>query len=374
MIKLAMDKSVRSFDRDGRLHVAESNISKAAVNEYYGYEIPGYQELGLDANKMYKLLRCPEELKKAAHTFNNIPLLETHVADTADQPATQHRVGTTGSEARFDFPYLKNSLAIWDNESIAGIETDEQRELSGGYHYDIDPTPGIFEGEAYDFRMINIIGNHVALVKEGRAGADVLVGDSAPKLTTESNHMSYDTEAIKSALDKYGMDAETAEQAVAEIVKLLPEIKAEDNDPEEGKDNAPENAEDESENSGQVNSVPANAHIPAQDSKPVQVAFDEAAITQRIQAKVAEEFRELEKAKEAVRPLVGSVMGMDSAKDVYKFALESANINVKGVHPSAYPAMLSMALQSQSNTKHSYAMDSSARSDFDAMFPSASIK
>ena len=33
---MALDKSLRSYDQDGRMHIAASNISKATVNPYYG--------------------------------------------------------------------------------------------------------------------------------------------------------------------------------------------------------------------------------------------------------------------------------------------------------------------------------------------------
>src|SRR4029077_115521 len=55
---LAFDRaSVRSIDQDGHLHVSESNISMAAVNPYIGREIPDWQELGLDPDKVYQLFR-----------------------------------------------------------------------------------------------------------------------------------------------------------------------------------------------------------------------------------------------------------------------------------------------------------------------------
>jgi hypothetical protein len=44
-------------------------------------------------------------------------------------------------------------------------------------------TPGTYGGIKYDGVMRDIVGNHVALVEEGRAGADVHVGDAAlPKM------------------------------------------------------------------------------------------------------------------------------------------------------------------------------------------------
>lgn len=45
--------------------------------------------------------------------------------------------------------------------------------------------PGTVNGDHYDGRMVEIIGNHVALVPAGRAGPDVCVGDSKPNLNVE---------------------------------------------------------------------------------------------------------------------------------------------------------------------------------------------
>ena len=46
---MAMDRaSVRRRDANGFLHVEISNISKANVCPYYGAEIPGHEQLGLE--------------------------------------------------------------------------------------------------------------------------------------------------------------------------------------------------------------------------------------------------------------------------------------------------------------------------------------
>ena len=55
------------------------------------------------------------------------------------------------------------------------------KDLSAAYFFDADMTPGEYEGERYDGVMRNLRANHVALVEEGRAGPDVVVGDSNPK-------------------------------------------------------------------------------------------------------------------------------------------------------------------------------------------------
>ena len=49
------------------------------------------------------------------------------------------------------------------------------------------------------------------------------------------------------------------------------------------------------------------------------------------EAKLTAKFKELELAKADVRSVVGEVLGMDSAEDVYKFALKSKKIAFDGV-------------------------------------------
>ena len=99
---VTFDRSTRRVDQDGRMHV-DSAISKAQVRDYYGHEIPTD---GLDPNTVYGILCPAEELEKAAHTFDNIPLLSKHVPISADNPRTEMIIGTVSS-VRFEAPYLK---------------------------------------------------------------------------------------------------------------------------------------------------------------------------------------------------------------------------------------------------------------------------
>jgi 8-oxo-dGTP pyrophosphatase MutT (NUDIX family) len=178
-LRLAMDRdSVREKTRDGRLMVKRAHITKANVCPYRGAEIPGYQALGLDADRIYNLLRDPDELRKAASTSNGVQLLIKHVPVNANDHRPNETVGSLGTDAEFDGEYLDNSLFVNAQRAIDGIESGSQRELSAGYHYKPDMTPGNFRGTAYDGVMRDIVFNHVALVEDGRAGPDVVVGDS----------------------------------------------------------------------------------------------------------------------------------------------------------------------------------------------------
>lgn len=181
-LALAMDReSVREKTRDGRLVVKKANITKANVCPYRGSEIPGWQKLGLDPDRVYNLLRDPEELRKAAPTLNGVQLLIKHVPVHAEDHRPNETVGSLGTDAEFDGTYLTNSLFVNAKDAIEAIESGKQRELSAGYHYTPDMTPGIFNGKRFDGIMRDLNFNHVALVSDGRAGPDVVVGDEALK-------------------------------------------------------------------------------------------------------------------------------------------------------------------------------------------------
>lgn len=200
---LAFDRSERFKDMDGRLHVRVSNLSKATVNPYRGNEIPGWEQLGLDPTQVYQLFRDPVELAKAAPTFNNLPLMSRHVVVSAADPHERHVAGSTGTDAAFNDPYLQNSLVVWRQEDIDDIESLTKCELSCAYRYVAVMEPGTYKGLRYDGKMCNIVGNHVALVEEGRAGPDVMVHDSKDGLMPTSVLTSRKALLVSGALRGY---------------------------------------------------------------------------------------------------------------------------------------------------------------------------
>ena len=187
-MELACDASLknRHYDADGHLHILRTPISKATVNPYYGKEIPDADKLGLVPDRMYYLLRDPGELAKAAPSFARLQLMFKHIAVSADDPKQEFIAGTIGSDVEFQAPYLIADICIWDVEAIAGVETGTMRQLSSSYRYRADMTPGMYEGQRYDGVMRDIQGNHVALVKTGRAGSDVMAADSELEKTMET--------------------------------------------------------------------------------------------------------------------------------------------------------------------------------------------
>ena len=180
--KIALDaQSKRTYDENGFLHVSISPLTRVQVAPYRGCEIPGWQELGLEPDRVYRGYRSAEELSKpeTIESVNGIPIQLAHHMDYADNPAKMTRVGSTGTDGAFHEPFLTNSLHIQDKNAIDRINDGSMRELSLAYRYKPVFKSGVSpDGEKYDFLMTDISANHLALVDEGRAGHEVLVYDS----------------------------------------------------------------------------------------------------------------------------------------------------------------------------------------------------
>lgn len=267
---LAFDRaSVRRIDDNGFMHVAVSPFTREQVAPYYGYEIPGWEELKLNPQKIYYGYRPAEELSKpeTVVSINGIPVQQGHHAEFADDPAHETRVGAAGTDAKWEEPYLTNSLVIYDKKAQDGITSGAIRELSLAYHYRPDfSTSGEWKGQHYDFVMRDIRGNHVALVEEGRAGKDVLVYDSKLGINTMDNAKLL--ELLRAAVAVLEAKA-SAKDETAEVVETEEKVEAVDEAeaPAEPAVEAPVEA-------------PAEAPVePAEDEEPVaEVETEEAPV------------------------------------------------------------------------------------------------
>lgn len=398
-LRLAFDRTARRIDADGRLHVERSHISKATVNPYYGKEIPGYEALGLAADQVYRLLRDPVELERGAPTFARLPILKEHVPLTVanvaeDEELKKLIVGAIGSNIIFDAPYLDADICVWDATAIAGIETDKVRELSCAYRYVPVMEPGEFDGQPYDGRMTEIQGNHLALVEVGRAGSDVVVADAKPFIFDKESAMK---------MTKLGKALFAALCAVSPVLaadSALPALVGPAVRKNFKKDEVKGKllALDASLDSNKLDAVLDAILDVEQDPKPVETPaaaadespadkvkamlagkVDDATIEQicalmtpaaadEFPAKKDEdgakkedvtaamdsmrkEFREANEARVDVRAIVGDVMGMDSAADIYGFALDHMKVDRKDVTGvAALRALFKVAASAKSST------------------------
>ena len=407
MTRLALDRAtVRTLDVDGRLHLAPTNISKATVSPYYGHEIPGAKELGLDPNTVYYMLRDPIEMEKAAGTFNNLPILSEHVPVSADEHMPEIVVGSTGTDAVFDDPYLQNTAVIWARTAIDGVESDEQKEWSCAYYYKADMTPGKFRGLQYDGIMRDIVANHLALVAEGRAGPDVVVGDSKaemPKMVKLRNAL-----AKKIATDE-GIDVDDVIKVIAAVSGEAPAAGEDDEIPPAESEEDTQGMDADGEKcaallnwlKGKVSDEdyaeaaqlaqsdaaadeggPDEEDKPDDDpeDKPVKGAMDAASVQKMLRAaedRGAQRQVAIRNAERDVFPLVGEIVAMDSAEAVYLMALDTVGIKaatLKGVPLAGLKVMVDREVAHRkpaSAVAMDHAAISKARGSFAEMYPAA---
>ncbi|MGV3346405.1 DUF2213 domain-containing protein [Enterobacteriaceae bacterium LUAb1] len=338
--KFAFDKaSVRRYDADGMLHVELTPISKANVCVYYGEEIHGWEELGLDPKKGYRLLRDPKELENSVATFNNKPLLDRHIAVSVINPPKEAIIGSTGESSEFDGTYLKNSLVIWDVNSIIGVENKQQREISSSYRYRLDMTPGERDGELYDGVMRDIVCNHVAIVPSGRAGPDVFVYDSQPTGMRLMSKLKQIMSLFKPHLAN-DADPEEMEKKVGEIIEDDDKDGKIAKDEEKDKDEK-DLAKDEENDAGKKDKKTAEDESDeGEKKKEDKIAMD--SMRRRLRAELTQQFNNLRRAERECESLIGQV-ACDSAEEVYRMALRQGGIKyVDSLPVEALRPMVSM--------------------------------
>jgi hypothetical protein len=368
------------------LHISRSHISKACVNPYYGREIPRADGLGLDPDKIYYLLRAPDELAKAAPTFARLPILKKHVPVTADAPRQDLIVGAIGSEVEFLDPYLDADVSIWDAEAIAGIETDKIREFSCAYHYVPIMSPGNYYGEPFDGIMTQIQGNHLALVESGRAGSDVLAADSKlgepmkrtkfgkavattltvafpkvkiaqdselDKLIAGATAKTLDKAAVKTLV--LAMDSEIPADKVSVVMDALTDVDEPEAKPAKDKKGAKDTDPDDETEEERKKREKKEAEDKAAKDEESRKEETKAAMDS-----LRKELREADEARRDVRPVVGEVIAQDSAAEIYGFALDHLKVDHKDVEGvSALRALFKVAsAKSATVTPVHVAMDS----------------
>lgn len=356
---LALDEaivkeSVRKRDKNGYLHVGVSNLTCDQVAPYYGREIPHWKDQKLDPERIYYGWRNAEELEKALPTFNGVPLLIKHKFDSAKKPNTELRVGTVGTSAKWEAPFITNALSVWNEDAIKAIEDGSLRDLSCGYTYEPDFTAGTTpDGIAYDFVMRNIACNHVALVQNGRA-TDCFVGDSLPegmknmdkpiqggcddftefaRKVIESANTGLDPEKIDALVRAFAEAHAQFEQSKADQAKQDVDGTVSDTDTTEpAQTDEPKQAEPAAHDTDTTE--------PDDKKDDAQGAQDADTIVKTIKGQLKAQYQ----AASDVRDFIGNVdaMAYDSADDIYLEAIKKMGYDGKVDRKSAKSVFLAL--------------------------------
>jgi hypothetical protein len=152
-----------------------------------------------DASGGIRLEYRPEEevaSSEALDSFREKCLTKEHPPVLLDASNTKdYAVGFTSADVSYSDGFVESTLTVTDKETIEEIMRGNVREVSCGYKVDYVDQPGTTpDGQHYDGYQKNIRGNHVAIVKRARGGANVrLMLDSADAAVTELTILKQET-------------------------------------------------------------------------------------------------------------------------------------------------------------------------------------
>lgn len=162
-------------------------------------------------------LRLPEDVfdPDSLSSYKGKPIIVTHEAGliTKDN-VSDNQIGTILTEGYRSGNDVRAEIIIHDTDEMKECGL---KELSLGYNLDLEETPGVWEGEPYDAIQRNIRINHLALVREARAGEQarlnidsrdsVLKGGRLMKKTSKRKTSRKDgvltPEELKKAIEEY---------------------------------------------------------------------------------------------------------------------------------------------------------------------------
>lgn len=115
-------------------------------------------------------LRLPEDVfdEESLKSYLGKPVVITHDAGLIDKGNVhRNQIGTILSVGKKSGNDVRADIIIHDTNELRDCGL---KELSLGYNLDLEETPGTWHGQEYDAIQRNIRINHLALVREARAG------------------------------------------------------------------------------------------------------------------------------------------------------------------------------------------------------------
>ncbi|MCC5618177.1 DUF2213 domain-containing protein [Nostoc sp. CHAB 5836] len=135
-------------------------------------------------------LRTPEANKKALTGFGLKPISLEHPPVLIDSlNAKEYSVGLSDSTVFYDpSGFVRGVITVLDSVAVNSIREKKTLQISAGYKCNIDPTPGVWQGQRYDAIQTDLEINHIALTQKGRAGDNVKIcldGSDDPDIAFE---------------------------------------------------------------------------------------------------------------------------------------------------------------------------------------------
>ncbi|WVR18065.1 head maturation protease [Burkholderia phage Bm1] len=174
--------TARFVDHNGYMTVENCPISRVGVFDYTAGSIgaPG------DPDRIVKVFRPESTLSEQAciDSFRNVPIINDHefLGSQADGLTPAEKKGVEGivcEDVHYQGGYLRATLKVF-SESMKRLIASGKDDLSCGYLCEYVPEEGTWNGQSYEYKQVDMRGNHLALVDQARcSGSRVL--DSAEK-------------------------------------------------------------------------------------------------------------------------------------------------------------------------------------------------
>jgi hypothetical protein len=152
-----------------------------------------------------------------------------------------YQIGFSGTEVVYDNGFVRAVMTITDKDAIERIMRGDAKEVSAGYRVNYEATPGVTDsGENYDGIQKEISGNHIAVVRRGRAGPQVKLHldrlDAAdpslftpieePSMTAKVNFDGAEFEVTESVALAITKEREDAKMSYEDMKKKCDELQA----------------------------------------------------------------------------------------------------------------------------------------------------
>lgn len=205
----------KKVDINGFWEIKDNPLSKEGVFPYLGKQIdPSGKRFGLDPDRIYWVYRSAKELsnKDTLASFENKPFIDEHeMLGEGCTPTDLKNIAGVIHNIRFRKGMMIGDFTIYSDDIKREI-VNGKKQLSLGYRSAFERKNGVFDGRAYDFIQVGMVGNHVALVGRGRCGSDVRIFDKSIVCDSlEIPQMLINKEELKAILD--GMDEATLAKA-----------------------------------------------------------------------------------------------------------------------------------------------------------------
>ena len=164
---------------EGYLVCSNVPLGRTGWMDYQGQEIPA--SFNESMGTKVRVYRSPEELfsPTTIASFEGKPITNTHPTANLDVNTASAIERGHVQNVRPQGEFLVGDLHVRDAGLISEIQNDLKREVSSGYDCSWHKIDGGYEQR-------EIVGNHVAVVQNGRAGHKVAIHDAEPEGTPEN--------------------------------------------------------------------------------------------------------------------------------------------------------------------------------------------